>query len=1157
MKKLLGIALVISMLLVLVSVIPSQAAITERVNVDELSLKTEGGTKVADLSKGNGDELGQIKSYVESGATIIYFNGWYAPPKPLLDIGFQTDDGDVEWGFGKNDGTGSVVAGWVGFDENGLWTLRAAGGIPVQEGSHTYKVVAKFTDGETKVIHSAHYYNDDTVIMAWGNISNGAGIGQWLNFKGAYSAAAFTANAPFEGVRIPVQWSSKISDGRGVTFDLSLFAFNGTVENSLAGTPLATIRVNPDGDQAGGNKIEFDALPAGQYVVAVIVVDGETDPYTVLPESGDPNRALYVNNLSGAQATKTFNFGVKTADPDTFFGEPPRENIALNKPVAVNLNGAAAADRSFWRPEYLTDGFADSFSAGTDTRLGWAFATPAAQSPIDVNAYVDLGAVYSVDAMDVVSMMWSPAATFPGAYTLYVSLDGENWTAVASKGVDANTAGQIVTYNLDEPVEANYVRFQFTENNGTWASGAHIFTGVGDLRVYGTKVRESENADIPPYVTLSYVASRDEIYMDGASVAAVGGNPEVTICPPLKGAEGKEVYLWGWVVSTMPVESFGYSIDGGEIVYDEAFKYPAEQGVIDLGTGWGTGVYGESTRYKMFIPFDTVCGEIRAYVKINGQEFLYWTIKVADAYNNYTGAPDTAPETATGSPSMWIGFTNTLKWQMAFNTDVSFSAINLPQAWAYPGVSLKVTIAKDGHFDDGIVFETVLSRPGDGGFLLDLGQTLPAGQYILKIKITDDTPVVDGGDGNLYPAYFVIGHASDPLGEEYCLNTHGTPAIQLISSDEGQGFIPREVVTRVNVDGASAGGVDFPKTDGETVEIPEGTTSMSFNGWVAANFDIEKYGYRIDDGEVVYDESFKRIEEDADYNAIMGVAHNFFGFDKNGFGYRFVTDGGIPLTDGEHKIELMARINGEDVCFFTYNVKNPTVAEPVEIESNNQGGVAGVWLRTTDDTEIKIEFKTNQAFTAFNIPVYWASNPPQFGDLKANIEVSLYKFDKNLRKTLEGTPVATAKYLENLGDNNVSTPFSAPGTGATLTNYSAANQGFAFILDAPAEAGQYVVVIRNDAGAGSYVVLPSASAADAVLGTDYIKYFFKSDEESFKEAVRFTLTLVDEGAFVQLDPDEADEPDVPNPPTGNALAIFAVIVTLALAAAIVLKKRAF
>ncbi|MBQ3894369.1 MAG: hypothetical protein II739_03485, partial [Clostridia bacterium] len=72
-----------------------------------------------------------------------------------------------------------------------------------------------------------------------------------------------------------------------------------------------------------------------------------------------------------------------------------------------------------------------------------------------------------------------------------------------------------------------------------------------------------------------------------------------------------------------------------------------------------------------------------------------------------------------------------------------------------------------------------------------------------------------------------------------------------------------------------------------------------------------------------------------------------------------------------------------------------------------------------------------------------------------------------------------------------------------------------------------------------------------------IKYFFKSDEQSFGEAVRFTLTLVDEGAFVTLDADEIDEPVEPNPGTGNALAIFAVIVTLALAAVVVLKKRAF
>ena len=828
-----------------------------------------------------------------------------------------------------------------------------------------------------------------------------------------------------------------------------------------------------------------------------------------------------------------------------FVKNEPYENVALNKPAYANLNGGSPADRTYWRPEYINDGVAQYLDDGN--ALGWAFSQNS--STFDANAYIDLGAVYSVDKIDVVAMQWIPAATFPGAYELYVSMDGVNWTSVGANALGEHGAGATRSFSFDA-VEAQYVRFQMTSLNGAWDP----FVGIGDLQVFGRKVRDSENEAVPPYVVPEYVASRDEVYADSDSVAAIGGNPEVTVCGALMDRAGAQVRLWGWAVSKSPIESFGYSIDGGEIVYGD-FRWETEQAVIDLGTNWGTAPYGESTRYNIIVPFETVCKEIRAFIKIGGQDFLFWTVKVSKSYKNYNGAIDNDPKTALGAPTMWIGHTNmNLKWQVAFNTDVSFWAINFPQAWAHPGTPLKVTIAKDGHFDDGIVYTADIVRAADGGFMLDLGQELPAGQYVLKFKITDDTLAAE----NQYLRYFVVAHASDPLGSEYCLNNvDAIPAFELVSNENGTGFIPREVVTRANVDAASAGGVDFEKVDGATAEVPEGTTSMSFNGWFAANFDIEKYGYRIDDGEVVYDDGFKRVTEDDDYNAIMGVAHNFFGFDQNGFGYRFVTDA-ITFTAGEHKIDLMAKINGQDIRVFTFNVKNPApAATPVEIESNNKGDVAGVWLRPSDDEDIMIEFKTNQAFTAFNIPVYWASNPPQFGDLKANIEVSLYKFDKNLRKTLEGTPVATAKYLENLGDNNVSTPFSAPGTGATLTNYSADNMGFSLILDAPAEAGQYVVVIRNDAGAGSYVVLPSASAADAVLGTDYIKYFFKSDEQSFSEAVRFTLTLVDEGAFVTLDADEIDQPVEPNPGTGNALAIFAVIVTLALAAVVVLKKRAF
>ena len=332
-----------------------------------------------------------------------------------------------------------------------------------------------------------------------------------------------------------------------------------------------------------------------------------------------------------------------------------------------------------------------------------------------------------------------------------------------------------------------------------------------------------------------------------------------------------------------------------------------------------------------------------------------------------------------------------------------------------------------------------------------------------------------------------------------------------------------------------------------------------------------QFGYILDDAEPVFDDSFVAPfgspEEEA---TITGTR-------AGGKRYRVNVDVSGLKDGATHVIKVVAKLENGDIVIFDrlnreaiVNYKAPEVSTETEIISATGGGVAGIWLRPSSSESFKVMFKTNQAFTKFNIHCYWASNPPQFGDLKANIEVSLYKFDTNLAKTLAGTPVATAKYLENLGDNNVSTPFSVAGTGATLTNYDAANQGFSLVLDQAAEAGQYVVVITNDAGEGSYVVLPSTSnAAEITYGAEYIKYFYMSDTEPSAEAVRFTLTLVDEGAFVELDPEQPDEtepttepttePGTEPPQTGDALiAMFAVIAVLAMGAAVVFaKKRSF
>ena len=163
------------------------------------------------------------------------------------------------------------------------------------------------------------------------------------------------------------------------------------------------------------------------------------------------------------------------------------ENVALGKPVLAVLNGGMAAAADFWRPEYLTDGVAQDTTNGN--ALGWAYGTRKVDGvETDVNAYVDLGAVYSVNSVVVVPMTWSTAATYPGAYEIYVSTDFSNWTKVGETGADPKEGNAV--YNFDA-IEAQFVRLKATASNGVWADDLFYYNGFGDLQVFGTKVKDS------------------------------------------------------------------------------------------------------------------------------------------------------------------------------------------------------------------------------------------------------------------------------------------------------------------------------------------------------------------------------------------------------------------------------------------------------------------------------------------------------------------------------------------------------------------------------------------------------------------------------------------------------------------------------------------
>ena len=471
------------------------------------------------------------------------------------------------------------------------------------------------------------------------------------------------------------------------------------------------------------------------------------------------------------------------------------ENVALGKPVYAVLNGGGATDATFWGPAMLVDGVAQDTTNGN--ALGWSFSTAiTAGLNVDISAYIDLGALYSVDSIVVVPMQWVPSATYPGAYEIYVSKDFVNWTKVGEASADKGPRDGNDVYSFDA-VEAQFVRLRCTSMNGAWADTAFLYNGFGDLQVFGTKVKDSN-----------------------------------------------------------------------------------------------------------------------------------YTLK---EYKNYNGTLINIPEyeagEVLGGTTAWIGHTSgSLEYSITFQTDVSFWAVNFPLSWGAYGTPLKFTLEKDGS----TVFTKNIVRNGDGALTVDFGDTLEAGQYVLKLTITDDTLA----DENKYAYYNVIGHASEPLGEEYCINSNGTGSVLegamiLYSFDEGRGFVKIGEETQPATEPA-AGLRDFDSAKGDHMsydqilvndaEIANGNDAViaakalidgsdgtienvAMYGWYGNdNSKIESFGYMIDNNDPVFGEfKFEPTEQ-----AVI---------DNGGESrYKIVIDV-TGLKDGEtHKIQAVAKLeNGEIV----------------------------------------------------------------------------------------------------------------------------------------------------------------------------------------------------------------------------------------------------
>jgi hypothetical protein len=112
-------------------------------------------------------------------------------------------------------------------------------------------------------------------------------------------------------------------------------------------------------------------------------------------------------------------------------------NIALGKPVFIDLYNVGSYGAPYWDPSFLTDGTKWLFNAdlANPVPLGWygAYAANAA-----AKFYVDLQGIYDLSSVNVHAMGFDNAS-IPKAFTVYVSADGINWESIG-KAEDVTSA---------------------------------------------------------------------------------------------------------------------------------------------------------------------------------------------------------------------------------------------------------------------------------------------------------------------------------------------------------------------------------------------------------------------------------------------------------------------------------------------------------------------------------------------------------------------------------------------------------------------------------------------------------------------------------------------------------------------------------------------
>ena len=466
-------------------------------------------------------------------------------------------------------------------------------------------------------------------------IATGSTVGTRLRWELVTIGASFNATSGFTKIVFPQAWGSNPANGETTEVIMELFNFKDSYEESVKGEPVYTRTFTSDSSktpEATGsgnfNNLTFDfgkVLPAGPYSLRLTLTSGG-DTYFVPPSAAAKyatTQVMYTDFV--------FNFTIYFVKSEgEYFKKFDIEGLLDLKEVELTTG---ARDNN---PIELSD-----------TEISMKFAVP--------------------EGMKLYSL------TVPSCPTWGNKEGGSDCRVdiYAWKGdYDKSVAERVLTFKeVRDHTDGDNAVFVFDDQ---LPAGEYLaaFYSVGDMRFgfYGGGTltegvqffRDGWDTEFSPIVRMTLLddsevkefVSRDQLTVDGADKAKVGGNDEVSEID-LTDLTGKELRIWGWYASNISTPVFGYKVDNGNVVYGEFAVAAGDD--VKAAAKEKVGTQDHASRYEIMVPIAEGDHTVTAYVRLSNSERAIWTVKYKngpEATEEPTAAPTEKPtEKPTEAPT--------------------------------------------------------------------------------------------------------------------------------------------------------------------------------------------------------------------------------------------------------------------------------------------------------------------------------------------------------------------------------------------------------------------------------------------------------------------------------------------------------------------------